>query len=211
MLAALATVVTLPLAAQQPDSTRPGASDGHMMYGQMGSGHMSQGRMRHAGMMYGGMMGAGMIDGGMMAGWTMYGMGMDSAMAGTMMRNLAFMPHHLLTEQESLKLTPAQVTRLQSIQQSMESAHAAMWRQAQPHMRAMVSSLGGGSPDSASLKRDFDAASAAMSAAHWAVVSAALQARSVLTEAQQRQVESGASEWAADWWRMGGQWMGMRQ
>jgi hypothetical protein len=201
MLAVLATVATLPLAAQQPDTSRSGAASGHMPYGHMGSGHMMGAGMGGSGMMGAGMMHGGMMHGGMgmMAGWMRYGMGMDSSMMGSMMGNMAYMPQHLLAERDSLKLTPAQVTRLQSIEQSMHSVHQAMWQQAQPHMRAMASVMSGSSPDSASLKRDFDAASAAMSAAHWAVVNAAVQARGVLTEAQRHQVESEAGSWSHRW------------
>jgi Spy/CpxP family protein refolding chaperone len=211
LLAVLATAAALPLAAQQSDTTRAGASTGHM-YGQMRSGHMMGG----AGTMYGGMMAPGMMGGGMMmgpgsmAGWMMYGMGMDSTLAGSMMRNMAFMPQHLLAERESLKLTPAQVSRLEVIQQAMQSAHQAMWQQAMPHMRSMTAMMGSASPDTSTLKSDYDAASAAMSAAHWSVVNAAVQARAVLTEAQRRQVESTSASWASGW-MMSGRGMGMRR
>jgi Spy/CpxP family protein refolding chaperone len=208
LLAVLATAATLPLAAQQRDTTRSGAASGHMMGG-AGAG-TTHGAMMGSGMTGSGMMGGGMMGGGMMAGWMTYGMGMDSTMAGSMMRNMAFMPQHLLAERESLKLTPAQVTRLESIEQAMQSAHQAMWQQAQPHMRAMTSLMGGSSPDSASLKSNFEAASAAMTAAHWAVVNAAVQARAVLTEAQRREVEASSAAWASGS-MMGGRGMGAHQ
>jgi Spy/CpxP family protein refolding chaperone len=203
LLTVLATVATLPLAAQQPDSSSTGSMRGQM-HGQMGPGQMMQGGMMGQGMMGGGMM----MNGGMMAGWMRYGMGMDSSTMGSMMRTMAFMPQHLLAERSSLKLTPAQVTRLESIQQSMQAAHRAMWSQAQPHMRNLASMMGGSSADSAALKRDFDAAQSAMSAAHWAVVNAVLDARAVLTPAQRRQVETSASAWSSRMMQGGG--MGMQ-
>jgi hypothetical protein len=201
MVAALAVLAALPLAAQQPDSSRSGSMPGQMpgrgqMHGQMGGGHMMGNGMGHAGMMGGGMMYGGM---GMMAGWMQYGMGMDSSTMWPMMRNMAFMPQHLLAERESLGLTAAQVTRLQAIEQSMQSAHQAMWQQAQPHMRAMATWMWNGSQDTTSLKSDFDAASAAMSAAHWAIMNAAVAARGILTPAQQKKVQAASGTWASHW------------
>jgi len=207
MVTVLATVVTLPLAAQQPDSSMRG-----QMHGQMGSGQMMQGGMMNGGMMGQGMTGGGMMmNGGMMAGWMRYGMGMDSSTMGSMMRNMAFMPQHLLAERDTLKLTPAQVTHLRNIEQTMTDTHAAMWRQAEPHMRGMATMMGSASPDSAALKRDYDAAQSAMAAAHWAMMNGALEARGVLTPAQRRQVEASAGSWSHGWMMHGGMGMGMQE
>lgn len=199
MLAVLAAVASLPLAAQQPDSTHSamGRADG-----QPGAGYMTHGAMAHAAMMGGGAAGYGMRSGDMMAGWMRYGMGMDSSTMLPMMRGMAFMPQRLLSERTTLQLTPAEVTRLQGIAQDMQSTHAAMWQQARPRMEQMALRMEESPPDTAAIERDYNRASEAMSVAHWAVISAALKARDVLTNAQRRQVEAAAGPWS-DWMMQG--------
>jgi hypothetical protein len=208
MLTVLATVASLPLAAQQSDTTRSGATNGPM-YGHMGYGHMMQ---SHAAMMGSAMMGSGMggyalMSGGMMAGWMRYGMGMDSSTMLPMMRGMAFLPQRLLAERTTLKLTPAQVMRLQSIEQDMRSTHAALWQQARPQMERMALRMEESPPDTAAIQRDYNQATESMSVAHWAIISAALEAREVLTKEQRRQVEASAGPWSS--WMMQGAGMGM--
>jgi hypothetical protein len=199
MLTALATVATLPLAAQQVDTSHSGSMSGSAGMGaRMGSGAMMGAGMGHRGMMGNGMTGNGMwANGGMMASWMHYGMGMDSSVMLPMMRNMAFMPQHLLAERTSLGLSAAQVRRLKSIEQTMQATHEAMWRQAQPHMRDMANMMSGASPDTAAMKSHFDAASSAMSAAHWAIMNGVVEARGVLTPAERRKVEASAGGWAS--------------
>jgi Spy/CpxP family protein refolding chaperone len=204
MLAVLATAASLPLAAQQPDSTH--SAMGHA-YGHRGAGYMTHGGMAHAAMMSGGMGGYGMASGGMMVDWMRYGMGMDSSTMLPIVRRMAFLPQRLLAERTALKLTPAQVTRLQAIEQDMQSAHAAMWRQAQPQMERMALRMEESPPDTAAVRRDYNQMSEAMSVAHWSVISAALHAREVLTKAQRQQVDASAGTWSN--WMMQGAGIGM--
>lgn len=163
----LALTVAVPLAAQQPDSAKkPAMPMGH----QMGPG-----------MMHGERMQGGMMD--------MQGM---MGMMGPMMRSMAFAPAHLLERKDALELTPQQVTRLTALRDAMKTTHDAAHAEMQTHMGAMATVMKAASPDSTQLKLHFQGAQAAMGRAHWAMLSAAAQARGVLTDVQRGRVEGWA-------------------
>ena len=118
-------------------------------------------------------------------------MGMDEMMMGdsTMMRammgSMAFMPQHLLAMKDTLKLTADQVTSLNGIAQRAKTAHDAALAAARPHLEEMAEAK-----DTADMKHHFMAAHDAMGQAHWAMLSAAAQAKVVLTAAQRAQVQA---------------------
>jgi len=163
----LALTAAAPLAAQQPDSAkRPGMPMGQMM----GPG-MMQGRMNMQGMMEH-MMGMGMM--------------------GPMMRGMAFNPEHLLARKDALELTPQQVTRLTALRDAAKTSHDAAQTESRTHMDAMTAVMNGATPDTNQLKQHFQAMHTAMGRAHWAMLSAAAQARGVLTDLQRGRVEGWA-------------------
>lgn len=182
MLGMLA-LLAVPLAAQQPakpDTTRP-------MMPRMGQG-MGEGRGMGMGQ---GMMGPGMM--GMMA----HMMQMHQMMGGgpqmmTMMRGMAFGPEHLLNRKDALELTPQQVTRLTAIRDAAKAAHDAAMADAGNHMRELADAMKAAAPDSNAMKTHFQAAHAAMGRAHWTMLTAATQARAVLTDVQRGRVEGMA-------------------
>jgi Spy/CpxP family protein refolding chaperone len=168
LLLALA-VVAAPLAAQQPPADtarRPTRPMGHGMM----QGHMH-------GMMMGPMQGRMM---GMME------------MMGPMMRGMAFAPAHLLDHKDALELTPQQVTRLTALRDAAKLVHDAAHTEAQTHRDALAEAMKAAAPDTVKVKQHFQAMQAAMGRAHWAMLSAAAQARGVLTEVQRGRVEGWA-------------------
>lgn len=123
-------------------------------------------------------------------GMAMGGMMGDSAMEEmmhAMMGNMAFMPQHLVAMKDTLKLTPDQITRLTAIAQRAQTAHDAALAAAKPHVAEMSQAT-----DTAAMKHHFTAAHDAMGQAHWAMMSAALQAKAVLTVVQRAQVQAMA-------------------
>ncbi len=123
-------------------------------------------------------------------GMDMGGMMGDSAMEQmmhVMMGSMAFMPQHLVAMKDTLKLTPDQVTRLTAIAQRATTAHDAALAAAKPHVAEMAQAT-----DTAAMKHHFAAAHDAMGQAHWAMLSAAAQAKAVLTPAQRTQVQAMA-------------------
>jgi Spy/CpxP family protein refolding chaperone len=125
----------------------------------------------------------------MQGGMTMEGMGMDSMMA-PMMRSMATAPEHLLARNAALKLTADQITQLTALRDAAKSAHDAAAQQAMMHLGEMEQVMHTAAPDTAAVKHHFDAAAKFMSDAHWAMLSAAAQARGLLTDAQRQQVDS---------------------
>jgi hypothetical protein len=113
-------------------------------------------------------------------------------MMGPMMRAMAFSPAHLLERKDVLKLTPEQVTRLTALRDDMKKAHDAAGAEAKQHMQALEQSMQANAPDSAALRRHFQAAHTAMGNAHWSGLRAAAQARGVLNDAQRGRVEGWA-------------------
>jgi hypothetical protein len=162
----LALAIAAPLAAQQPDTAKAAMPMG--LPGGMGHG-MMQGQM-------GGMQQPGM-------------MGHMMEMMGPMMRSMAFAPDHLLGHKEPLNLTPQQLTRLTALRDAAKKTHDAAQADMQAHMGELAKAMEATSPDTAQVKMHFQAAQAAMGRAHWAMLSAAAQARAMLTDAQRGRVE----------------------
>lgn len=120
-------------------------------------------------------------------------MQMEEMMA-PMMRAMAFAPDHLLARKDSLNLTPQQITRLTALRDAAKTAHDAAAADAKAHMGAMAQALNAASPDTAAVKQHFQATHTAMGNAHWAMLAAAAQARSVLTDEQRARVDRWASK-----------------
>jgi hypothetical protein len=129
----------------------------------------------------------------------MRGAGMDDMMPmmremmGPMIRVMAYTPQHLLARKDSLKLTSDQVTKLTGIQTSSKSAHDAAAADFKTHFDAVNQAFQAASPDTAALRPHFEEAHAAMGKAHWAMLSAAAQARAVLTDAQRQKVDAAVT------------------
>jgi Spy/CpxP family protein refolding chaperone len=117
-------------------------------------------------------------------------MQMEQMMA-PMMRAMAFTPDHLLARKDSLNLTPQQITRLTTLRDAATTAHDAAAANAKTHMDGMAQALNAATPDTAAVKMHFQAAHAAMGTAHWAMFSAAAQARGVLTDEQRGMIDRG--------------------
>jgi len=120
-------------------------------------------------------------------------MQMEQMMA-PMMRAMAFTPDHLLARKDSLNLTPQQISRLTALRDAAKTAHDAAAAAAKAHMDAMGQALNAASPDTAAVKQHFQAAHTAMGNAHWAMLSAAAQARALLTDEQRARVERWATK-----------------
>ena len=123
------------------------------------------------------------------------GPGMHEGMAG-MQRLHAFMPAALLEHKDHLTLTAQQVTRLEQLRDAAKTATEAAQGQAQAHMQQMMTALGAARPDSAQVRAHFLAHHEAMGQAHWTMMSSALQARAVLTDAQRQWMEGFAAAMA---------------
>lgn len=161
-LVPLAVICAASLAAQQPDTTKRPAHPEMDAHGMM---------MAHPGTEMGGMMSDPAME------------QMMDAMMGAMM----YAPKHLLAMKDTLQLTADQVTRLNAIAQRATAAHDAALAAAKPHLTEMAQAT-----DTAAMKHHFTAAHDAMGQAHWAMLSAAAQAKTVLTVAQRAQVQAMA-------------------
>jgi len=115
-------------------------------------------------------------------------MGMMHDMMGPMMRVMAYEPGHLLAWKDSLRLTNDQVTRLTAIHDAAKAAHDAAAGGAKTHMNAVSQAFQAAAPDTNALRAHFNEAHAAMGKAHGVMLSAAAQAKAVLTDAQRQQV-----------------------
>jgi hypothetical protein len=179
-VAAAALMLGAPLAAQQ-DSTRPrghvhGACTGANCPapGGMGMGQgMGQGQMAHG-------MGQGM---GRMQGDGMGMMGMGGAMARTM----AFAPTRLLDRKDVLALNDRQVRQLTELRDATQKTHDEQHALAERFMEEMKKLAG--STDSAAVRRAFVGHHEAMGSAHWTMLRAAIQAKTMLTDVQRARVE----------------------
>jgi len=114
-------------------------------------------------------------------------MQMEQMMA-PMMGAMAFSPDHLLARKDSLGLTSQQVTRLTALRDAATAAHDAAAADAKTHMEALAQAFQGSAPDTTAVKVHFQAAHAAMGNAHWAMLTAAAQAKAVLTDGQRARV-----------------------
>jgi LTXXQ motif family protein len=110
-------------------------------------------------------------------------------MMGPMMSAMAFEPEHLLARKDALELTPQQVTRLTALRDAAKTAHDAAHAGMQTHMAALAQTMKANAPDTTALKQHFQEAHAAMGRAHWVMLSAAAQARALLTDAQRGRVD----------------------
>jgi Spy/CpxP family protein refolding chaperone len=113
-------------------------------------------------------------------------------MMGPMTRVMAFSPAHLLMHKEVLNLTDPQVAKLTALRDAMKPAHDAAMADLQTHSRAMMTVMTGASPDTTQLKLHFQAMQAAMVKGHWAMLSAAAQARGLLTDTQRARADGWA-------------------
>jgi Spy/CpxP family protein refolding chaperone len=141
----------------------------------------------------------GMMGGGMM-GHMREGM-------GPMMRTMAFSPEHLLMHKDALHLTDQQVARLTALRDATKVSHDAATAAMRTHGELMATVMSATAPDTAQLKGHFQAMAAAMGQAHWAMISAAAQARALLTDVQRARVDG----WADVMEHMGGPGMRMRE
>lgn len=115
-------------------------------------------------------------------------------MMAPMMRAMAFTPDHLLANKDSLKLTPQQITKLTALRDAAQAAHDASAADVKTHMDAITPAWTAAAPDTAALRSHFQAAHDGMGKAHWAMLAAAAQARSVLTAEQRARVDQWATE-----------------
>jgi len=120
-------------------------------------------------------------------------MPMMREMMAPMMRVMAYTPEHLLSRKDSLKLTSDQISKLTAIQNSAKSTHDAAVADIKTHLDELSKTFQAASPDTNSLRMHFEAAHSAMGKAHWAMLSAAAQARAALTDAQRQRVDSWVS------------------
>lgn len=185
MSLALALLVAAPLAAQQPDSAKKPAMP---MGGRPG------------------MMGRGMMRPGGMPG-VMGHMQRMQGMLAPMMGSMAFSPAALLMHKDDFKLTDQQVTKLTALRDAAKAAHDAAMTDMQTHMKEMQPLMSSAAPDTAKIKPHFQAVQAALAKAHWAMLSASVQARAVLTDEQRARVEG----WAAAMRHRGRTERGMRR
>jgi len=119
-------------------------------------------------------------------------MPMMREMMGPMMRAMAFAPEHLLDRRDALALTPQQIARLTALRDAAKAAHDAAHADLKAHHDALAQEMAAPAPDTAVVRKHFQAAHAAMGNAHWAMLRAAAQAKGVLTEAQRGRVEGWA-------------------
>lgn len=117
-------------------------------------------------------------------------MPMMREMMAPLMRVMAYVPEHLLSRKDSLKLTPDQISKLTAIQTSAKSAHDAGAADMKAHMGALAQAFQAAAPDTNAIRTHFEAVHTAMGKAHWAMLSAAAEARAVLTDAQRQKIDA---------------------
>jgi Heavy-metal resistance len=105
-----------------------------------------------------------------------------------LMRIMLYTPQHLLARKDALALTPDQVSRLTALRDGVKSAHDAAEAEAQAHMKELDQAANAPELDTVALKTHFQAAQAAMGKVHWVALVAAVQAKSVLNDAQRKQL-----------------------
>jgi len=120
---------------------------------------------------------------GMMGQGKPHMMQMEQMMA-PMMRGMAFAPDHLLMRKDALGLTAQQVTRLTALRDAAKTAHDAAQADAKTHMDALAQAMQASAPDTGAVRLHFQAAHAAMGKAHLTMLTAAAQAKAVLTDEQ---------------------------
>ena len=117
-------------------------------------------------------------------------MGMMREMMAPMMKVIAYAPGSLLAHKDSLNLTADQVTKLTAIRDANKATQDAAASDFKMHMDELTQAFQTAAPDTNALRPHFEAAQAAMGKAHWAGLSAAAQARAILTDAQRQKVDA---------------------
>lgn len=118
-------------------------------------------------------------------------------MGPVLMKLMLYTPQHLLARKDPLALSADQITRLTALRDGAKAARDAGEAEAQAHLRELERAAGASKPDTTALKLHFQAAHAALGKAHWAEVSAAAQARWVLSDGQRSQMETWADSMQA--------------
>ncbi|HVH67169.1 MAG TPA: hypothetical protein VM716_04825 [Gemmatimonadales bacterium] len=121
-------------------------------------------------------------------GSMMHPMGPVGSLGPVMMQMMWYMPQHLLAHKEALGLMPDQVTRLTALRDGERTAREAIEAEAEAHVKELDQAASAPQPDTVVLKTRFAAAHAAMGKAHWLALTTAVQAKSVLNDAQRKKV-----------------------
>jgi len=109
-------------------------------------------------------------------------------MMAPMMRGMAFAPDHLLMRKDALGLSAQQVARLTAIRDAAKTAHDAAQADAKTHIGAFAQAMQASAPDTGAVRLHFQAAHAAMGKAHLTMLTAAAQAKALLTDEQRGRV-----------------------
>jgi hypothetical protein len=99
-----------------------------------------------------------------------------------------YAPPHLLERGELLGLSEDQVSRLEALKSELHEAHQAAQSSAQTHHEQMMALWAADAPDVGQLRSHAEAAMEAQHAAHLALLSAAAQAKALLTPEQRGRV-----------------------
>lgn len=113
------------------------------------------------------------------------GMGMGMGMG-------MYAPDRLVNRRDVLGLTPDQVSRLEALAQDVKQARDKAQADAKPHWDQLAELWKQATPDVAQVKQHAQAAMQAMEAAHLAQLTAAAQAKAVLTPEQRGRVAGWA-------------------
>jgi Spy/CpxP family protein refolding chaperone len=103
-----------------------------------------------------------------------------------------YAPDRLVNRRDVLQLTPDQVSRLDALAQDAKQAREKAQADAKPHWDQLADLWKQPSPDVAQIKSHAQAAMQAMEAAHLAQLTAAAQAKAVLTPEQRGRVAGWA-------------------
>ena len=108
---------------------------------------------------------------------------------GPMIRGLLYSPVHLLMRKEVLGLTDQQVAKLTALRDAAKAGHDAGMAAEETHARDLKAVFMSPAPDTTAAKAAFQAMQAGLAQAQWAMLSAAAQARAVLTDVQRARVD----------------------
>ncbi len=117
--------------------------------------------------------------------------GMESLMAA-LAGVSPFAPDRLLERRGDLRLNVGQEAHLAELARRLEATRDSALAAGREHARALAETLETPGPDPETADRQFAAALGAITAAHRAALRAALDSRSLLTDAQRSQVQAGA-------------------
>lgn len=110
--------------------------------------------------------------------------GSAAMMAGSRMQRV-FSPHRLLQNQSALELTEDQVSQLTALSTASAAAREQGRARLVSQRAQMVEVLTADNPDPQLVRQHYDAAQSALSELGWMGIDHTLQARALLTEAQQ--------------------------